>query len=139
MGISSPYDDKTGVGKHLRPTKTDLGIGSTTPEQDKIIKQLMQQRGDLQVNAQKHFNALDRKFQERINRIRKQMGWKEYPIHQQGVELFPLAHNMPPGPANTIPDIIMTQQQKLWNSKKPGDKEKALQLLKIHSSMVRGV
>ena len=49
---------------------------------------------------------------------------------------LPLAHNMKPGPASGIADQIMIQQQKLYNSGKPGDKKKALELLKIHADMI---
>ena len=89
--IASPRDDYY-QGKGTRPSATELGIGATTEEEDAIIKKLMLPASDLQVNAQKEFDKLNPKTQERINRLRKQMGWTEYPIRQQGVELFPLAH-----------------------------------------------
>jgi len=37
----SPYKSVQGVGKHLRPTATDLGKGSTTKEEDAKIRALM--------------------------------------------------------------------------------------------------
>ena len=38
----SPYRSVQGVGKHLRPSATDLGKGKTTSSEEKIIRQLMQ-------------------------------------------------------------------------------------------------
>ena len=39
--MGSPWRDVTGVGKHLRPSDTDLGKGKTTKEDEIKIKALM--------------------------------------------------------------------------------------------------
>ena len=39
--MGSPWRDVTGVGKHLRPSDTDLGKGKTTKEEEALIKALM--------------------------------------------------------------------------------------------------
>tara|TARA_B100001250_G_scaffold364877_1_gene345235 strand:+ start:679 stop:870 length:192 start_codon:yes stop_codon:yes gene_type:complete len=38
---ASPYRSVQGEGDHLRPSATDLGRGSTTKEEDALIKALM--------------------------------------------------------------------------------------------------
>jgi len=38
---ASPWRSVQGEGDHLRPSATDLGIGSTTKEEEALIKALM--------------------------------------------------------------------------------------------------
>ena len=48
----SPYKSVQGVGKHLRPSATDLGKGSTSKADEAKIKALMGPRAHVQrVNA----------------------------------------------------------------------------------------
>ncbi len=48
---ASPYKSVQGVGKHLRPTDTDLGKGSTTKKEEKIIQGLMAPQAKKKTNS----------------------------------------------------------------------------------------
>ena len=48
---ASPYKSVQGVGKHLRPTDTDLGKGSTTKKDEALIKALMGPRASNKTNS----------------------------------------------------------------------------------------
>ena len=51
---ASPYRSVQGEGDHLRPSATDLGRGSTTKEEDALIKALMGPRAKGKKNKSKH-------------------------------------------------------------------------------------
>ena len=57
--MSSPYDDKTGIGNYLRPTATDLGKGKTSKEDEKLIKALMGPRAKHHLRRQAHDQSVN--------------------------------------------------------------------------------
>jgi hypothetical protein len=55
--MGSPWRDMTGVGKHLRPTDTDLGKGKTTKKDEALIKALMGPRASKKKDPVNNVNA----------------------------------------------------------------------------------
>ena len=58
---ASPWKDVTGVGNSRRPSATDLGRGSTTKEEEALIKALMGPRAK---NTGKKVNKFSGKVKE---------------------------------------------------------------------------